>query len=246
MFEKITLHCQAYTFDELLKGVQVESVTRGRTCGNLVLYKEGYVSLVRTTTSYELPNQQFQPVHEEIIGHIRSEHGIELNNAMLEVYDNTYRTMKFHSDQSLDLSEDSCICIYTCYKDPTEKHLRKLCTKNKQTGEVLDIMLEHNSIVVFDMQTNRSYLHKIMLDGSMGSEWLGITFRKAKTFICFVDEQAYFKSGRLITLANEEQKREFLICRGQENKNIYYTYPEMDYTLSMGDLKPPCLIIGFM
>ena len=51
---------------------------------------------------------------------------------MIEIYDSKYCKMGFHTDQSLDLQENSYIGIFSCYNDPTTKDLRKLKVKNKE------------------------------------------------------------------------------------------------------------------
>ncbi len=42
-----------------------------------------------------------------------------------------------------------------------------------------------------------------------------------------------------MTLADEAQQKEFCTLRGQENKSMDFTYPELDYTLSIGDTMKP-------
>jgi hypothetical protein len=67
--------------------------------------------------------------------------------------------------------------------------------------------------------------------------WLGITFRQSKTFVLFNNELPYFSStNKVLTLANENQRKEFFKCRSLENSNIEYVYPEINYTISIGDM----------
>ena len=73
--------------------------------------------------------------------------------------------------------------------------------------------------------TNKKYLHKIILNNNniTGNLWLGITFRLSKTFIHFINELPYFSNGNQLTLANDEQKKEFYKYRQTENKLIEKT-----------------------
>jgi len=162
--------------------------------------------------------QQFNDIHFNIIKECYQYTGETYNNAMIEMYDNNYTTMKYHSDMALDLTGNT-ICIYSCYPNNDEPR-RKLKIKNKITNIETIITLEHNSIVYFSLETNRHYLHKIIGNG----KWLGITFRNSKT-----------KADNL-TIANDEEKKELLLLRKQENSNIDFSYPNINYTLSYGDL----------
>lgn len=113
-------------------------------------------------------------------------------------------------------------------------------------NEEFEIPLTHNSVILFSVETNSKFLHKIVLDAKPNQKplqsdhkWLGITFRKSKTFIQFEDNLPYFSKGQLLELANEEQKTEFFKLRGQENRIINFVYPELSYTLSVADRLMP-------
>ena len=157
--------------------------------------------------------------------------------------------MNYHSDQCLDLDSNSYIGLFSCYENPnqlTEKNLRKLIVKDKVSNDEFEISLTHNSVVLFSLETNTKFLHKIILEAlpnpkslTMDNKWLGITFRKSKTFIQFKDNIPYFPNGELFELANDEQQSEFYKLRGQENYNLNFVYPKLTYTLSMGDTLIP-------
>lgn len=109
-----------------------------------------------------------------------------------------------------------------------------------------EIALTHNSIVLFSLETNGKFLHKIILESTLSkkkqevdNKWLGITFRKSKTFIHFKDNLPYFANGDLLTLADENQKKEFYTLRGKENNNLNFVYPTLPYILSVGDTMKP-------
>ncbi len=242
MFKKNIIETPTNLFEELSNSADFEDITKGRKGANLVDKNNNLIPIVRTTTVYQNSNQKFSLIHYDIINSIKkfSEYqDLELNNALIEIYDSKYCNMCYHSDQALDLADDSHICIFSCYNDPTTTNLRKLKIKNKITNVCSDILLEHNSVVIFSVDTNREYLHKIVLgkNTSDNNLWLGITFRKSKTFIYFDNGLPYFKlTNKPLLLANQAQRTDFFKCRGAENSNVSYTYPQLDYTISTGDL----------
>jgi len=249
MFYKIILDLPENLHSDLSQSCLFEDITNGRKGANLVDCVQNVIPIVRTTTNYVLPNQKFLPVHKMIIDKIKQSiikssicdeinPNIDFNNALIEMYNNKYCNMGFHSDQALDLDDDSYICIFSCYDNP--KNPRKLHTKNKITNECSSITLDHNSIILFSTNTNSKYLHKIILENrELPSNWLGITYRKSKTFLKFESDIPFFlDTGKPLILANEDTKKEFYKFRSLENSNIEYAYPEINYTISGGDIKP--------
>ena len=203
-----------------------------------------------SATPYTKPAQKFRQIHYDLMDVIRKKvkSYIFFNNAMIEIYDLNYCKMGYHTDQSLDLEEDSYICLFSAYNVPHTKYLRKLQIKNKTTSECSEILLEHNSIVLFSTNTNREHLHKIVFESyevklddkkldKMSNKWLGLTFRLSKTLIKYVDESFLFHpSNEVLHLATEQEKKEFIRYKGRENSEIEYTYPKISYTVSPSDL----------
>lgn len=239
MFSKFFLDFQSNLFEPLSESTEFEDVAKGRKGANLVDYRNGSIPLVRTTTIYRGPNKKFSDVHYGIIDSIKKitrDNNLEFNNALIEIYDTEYSKMGYHSDQSLDLNGSSFIGIFSCYDDPTTKSLRTLRIKNKLTDKEDDIALEHNSIILFSVATNQKYLHKIILESNtVNCRWLGITFRRSKTFIVFHNELPYFSNGKILALANKDQRKEFYKYKSLENSSTEYVYPDVDYTVSVGD-----------
>lgn len=240
MFDKYILDFETNIFERLQDSCQFEDITVGRKGANLVDDNDGLIPLVRTTTSYDKPVQAFTAIHHYIIEKIKTIVNASFNNALIEIYDDKYRSMGYHSDQALDLADDSYICIYSCYDDPTDiNSVRKLKIKNKISNEHYDLSLDHNSIILFSVSTNRNHLHKIVLDSTSNGKtrWLGITFRLSKTFIKFINEIPYFypQLTTILRMANNEEKKEFYKMRGKENSTIDFTYQRIDYTLSVSD-----------
>ncbi|HEY1195399.1 alpha-ketoglutarate-dependent dioxygenase AlkB [Flavobacterium sp.] len=250
-----TVSLEKNLFDELSNSVDFENVAKGRIGNHLVKISDKGIPIVRTTTLYTIPAHDFGPIHQQILQSINDTNQIDFaneldfNNALIEMYDCNYSKMKYHSDQCMDLEPDSYIGLFTCYENPsqlTDRLLRRLKIKNKETEEEFEIPLQHNSIVLFSLETNTKYLHKIVLESFSGlkssesdNRWLGITLRKSKTFIHFNDGKPYFPNGELLVLADDEQKKEFFKLRGEENNNINFVYPKMPYTLSLGDTMLP-------
>jgi hypothetical protein len=244
MFNKYFLDLPTNIFKELSESISFENINKGRKATNIIeCTDDGLIPLVRTTTIYKNPSQKFSPVHYQIIEKIKkiSEYNeINFNSALVEIYNSNYRDMGYHSDQCLDLDKESYICIYSCYDDPETKDLSKLKIKNKITNDCFDITLDHNSIVIFSIDTNQKHLHKIVLEQyTKNNLWLGVTFRQSKTFLITDNNLSCYRiksTNNILTLANENQRKDFYKCRSLEKSNIEYTYPEIDYTISPGDL----------
>jgi hypothetical protein len=151
--------------------------------------------------------------------------------------------MGSHSDQALDLADESSIAVFSCYQHPEAGPPRKLIFASKGSdGEKFEIPLAHNSIVAFSVDSNRRLKHKIVLDapGQAGdNQWLGVTFRTSKTFVRFRDGHAYLPRGARLMSADDEQRREFYQLRRRENNETDFIYPLLTYTISESDLMPP-------
>jgi len=170
--------------------------------------------------------------------------GLAFNNALIENYTNDYAKMGFHSDQALDLEDNSHIALFSCYKDPNLAGLpRMLVIEPKDApGETIAIPLPHLSVVIFSLGANMRYRHKITLDRSANppeNQWLGITFRTSKTFVQFQNNQPILNNGAPLTLADETEAREFYTLRRRENKELDFSYHQINYTISASDMMVP-------
>ncbi len=241
MFHKYQLNLIDNLFNELSKTTNFENITNGRN-GAVLVNNNNIIPIVRTTTKYNNPAQLFSPIHYNIIDKIKTttnKLNLDFNNALIEIYNNDYKSMGEHSDQALDLADNSYICLFSCYNNPLAKNIRTLKIKNKVTNETLEIELNHNSIVLFSLETNSKHLHKIILDNHIinDNEWLGITFRLSKTFIKFINEIAYFNNTDIILkIASNDESKEFYKCRSLENKSINYVWHNIHYTINPSDL----------
>ncbi len=197
MFCKHKLSSEVNLFHVLSQANEFEPFASNRQ-GAILLRPtpENLMPIVRTTTSYSLSSQVFKDIHYKLIKDIQeafSDVGyVDFNNAMVEIYDDEYTNMRWHSDQALDLADESYICLLSCYENANETtNFRKLKIKKKKGQEdysLTEISLDNMSVVLFSTQTNAQHLHKIVLDKSeastsINSRWLGITFRLSKTFV---------------------------------------------------------------
>lgn len=241
MFRACTLPVADDLFAALLASVQLEDLAKGRQGNVLVKHDESGVPIVRTTTQYRVPAQAFRAIHDQLAQQIVQVAAISsrFNNALIERYTNAYATMKSHSDQALDLADESVIAVFSCYRDP-QAPSRRLLVEPKDPGAApFEIPLAHHGVVVFSLDTNRRFRHKIVLrPNAPENEWLGVTFRTSKTFVRFVDSRPCFQDGTPLTLANDEERREFFRLRHRENVETDFTYPPLRYTLSASDLRP--------
>jgi len=232
------------SFNKLKYNVKLENIIKGRFGAILVDLKNETgdikIPIIRTTTSYNNSVQTFNKYHYEILDKIKEKFknlNIEANNVLFEIYGNYFK-MGYHSDQELDLKENSYICLFSCYSNPQTKQFRKLKIKNKNTKEIKEIILYHNSVVVFSTSINKKFLHKIVLESNISEcEWLGMTFRMSKTYINIKNNIPYFEDNIPLLLANDEHKKEFYKMRRKENKNTDFIYPDnIRYTISKSDL----------
>ncbi|MGW4634630.1 hypothetical protein [Nocardia sp. NPDC004415] len=231
-------------FTALAASVDWEDLGKGRRGAVLTrIDATGGIPLVRTTARYGRPAQHFATVHERLARRIqaRAELPAAFDNALAERYTNAYATMGSHSDQALDLADESFIAVFSCYRYP-ELPPRTLIVEPKNSGKRFDIPLTHHGVVVFSVATNRLLRHKIVLDTAARTtenEWLGVTFRTSKTVLHFRDGHPYLHRGARLTTADDEQRREFHALRRRENTETDFTYPPLTYTVSDSDLTPP-------
>lgn len=253
MFSIATLEFETNPFMELSTCITFEPLGKGRHGAIIVSptknddspddssYEPEHIPIVRTTTNLVKPSQYFKPIHHNIADKIKECFPSTMfNNAMVEIYTNEYRTMKFHSDLAMDLNPDSFIALFSCYNKPP-KTCRKLLVINKETNVECSINLLPNSVVCFSVQANTQHLHKIILDGGNDADinWLGVTFRLSKTFVTYIPHPIFVDTYDSLKKANETETMEFYHMRHAENKHVNYVYSYIDYTISDGDMLPP-------
>lgn len=243
MFEKIIINFgKQNLFQQLVNSTNFEDITKGRKGAVLVDNRNGLIPIVRTTTKYETPAQKFLPIHYELMKKINEKfhERLEFNNALIEIYNSDYCKMGFHTDQSLDLEKESYICLFSCYEATPDKktETRKLKIKNKITNKLSEVWLENNSAILFSTSTNHKNQHKIVLEinKKTDNKWLGITFRLSKTFIKFIGKIPHLiPNNSILKIANNDERKEFYKFKGKENSATEFSYPEINYTISISD-----------
>lgn len=245
-FKTYRLDLEGDIFGEIQGESDFERILDGRSSGNIVLPTDDTYPIVRTTTNYRKPASLFKPVHLRILDAlsmaIEDEKKPQFNNAMVELYDDRYKTMTYHSDQILDIADDSYIGIFSCYSKPLEtRGRRSLHIKNKLTNETSKIIMENNSIILFSTETNANYQHKVVLENDSDNQWIGITFRLSKTFVRYTESGPVFcRDGKPLTLATDVERSHFYKLRNVENKNMGFKYTDtIRYTVSESDLIRP-------
>jgi hypothetical protein len=239
MFLKIW-NVSSVTFDDIEKDNIFETITNGRKACILADKKDETTPIVRSTTQYTHPDKDFNSIYYNIVDNLKSKTALDIyfNNAMVEIYDDYYTKMKYHTDQTLDLDDDSYIGIYSLYKNEEVKDSEKrvLKIKDRKTNKINEILMDHNSLILFSSEINKKFLHKIILpNGKSGNKWMGITFRKSKSFVRFIDNEPYL-NGVKLHLASEEERKKFYNMRSRENKDMKFEYPDINYTLSETDV----------
>lgn len=262
MFQVLTLSFEPDMFHHL-KTIQLEKLGPGRIGGVLVSPHNNLIPIVRTTTVYHQPSLIFQSIHHQIVQQIkkhahtdRDDAGadvgadVSFNNALIEIYNDEYKKMGFHSDSSLDLEPNSYIALYSCYQNPDTPN-RALTIKNKLTGTTQQIILQNNSVVLFSTTTNQLFQHKIDYIQTITThpqQWLGITFRKSHTFLQFDSiGDPIIHSGlsphctgpKCLKLASHDEKQMFYQEKAKENTTTTHQYPSINFTLSPSDLLIP-------
>lgn len=214
-------------FNELMSSAPFEFAGKGREGAVLVKPSEEGIPIVRTTTKYLNPSQVFKEIHINLANQIEKIGNLSknsLNNCLIENYLNTYKTMGYHSDQSLDLEPNSTIALYSCYEhpnlldellrpprmliiEPKDENVTKGGDENKNNN-IIEIPLPHNSVVLFSVKCNKKFRHKIVLDVSSyqpENTWLGCTFRCSKTFIKYHKKEQETTNQTQKTTTNQEE-----------------------------------------
>jgi hypothetical protein len=233
-------------FATLSDGIHWENVAKGRQGAVLMdCTADGSVPMVRSTTKYKRPHQLFRPAHIDLIMAILAHTpGLRFNNALIERYSSDYRTMGAHSDQAMDLDNDSYICLFTCYNKPG-MDTRQLIVTDKVSGEEQVFVLEHCTAIMFSVEDNARYRHRIVAGGSTAPNdciWLGITLRYSIRAVHYVDGKAYIEDKELKLLRSKDDAHEFYKERGLENRYVgkfLYSPAVVCSTISPSDIMMP-------
>src|ERR1044072_4576804 len=95
-FKQITLDLDTNLFNDLSVATDFEIIAKGRIGNHLVNVSDKGVPIVRNTTKYIIPANNFAPIQHMIAGRINATAGfpgLHFNNAFIEVYDASYYKM---------------------------------------------------------------------------------------------------------------------------------------------------------
>jgi hypothetical protein len=203
------------------------------------------VPIVRTTTAYTLPAQCFRPIHTALARQIRAcaSLAIPFNNALLEVYTRAYTTMGAHSDQALDLDDAGEIALFSCYEHPEAGPSRRLMVESKEPGGpsfAIPLVPRPRRRVL------RRHQSQVPPPDRAGPRDRSSRQPLARGHVSHLEDLVHLRDGqpRLadgapLTLASDEERREFLRLRRRENQETDFVYPRVTCTLSPSDLWPP-------
>lgn len=99
------------------------------------------------------------------------ESGESYNSCLLNLYHDGDEGMAWHSDGEKDLQKNGAIASISLGAE------RKFAFKHKETGEKVEIQLEHGSLLVMKDQTQQHWLHRLPPSKKIKSLRINLTFR---------------------------------------------------------------------
>lgn len=105
---------------------------------------------------------------KQIIEHQTNE---SFNSCLLNLYHNGQEGMAWHSDGEKDLKKNGAIASVSFGAE------RKFSFKHKSTGEKVDIVLPHGSLLVMKDETQTHWLHRLPPTKKIDTPRINLTFR---------------------------------------------------------------------
>lgn len=99
------------------------------------------------------------------------ESGEKYNSCLLNLYHDGDEGMAWHSDGEKDLQKNGAIASISLGAE------RKFAFKHKETGEKVELLLEHGSLLVMKDQTQQHWLHRLPPSKKIKSLRINLTFR---------------------------------------------------------------------
>ena len=97
--------------------------------------------------------------------------GERFNSCLLNLYHDGAEGMAWHSDAEKDLKKNGTIGSLSFGAE------RKFCFKHKATKEVVDIILEHGSLLLMKGETQSNWLHRLPPSKKIITPRVNLTFR---------------------------------------------------------------------
>jgi len=107
---------------------------------------------------------------------IEKETGETFNSCLLNLYHNGEEGMAWHSDAETDLKKNAAIGSLTFVAE------RKFAFKHKQTGEKVELLLEHGSLLVMKDTTQTHWLHRLPPTKRITKPRVNLTFRTIEEY----------------------------------------------------------------
>lgn len=120
------------------------------------------------TTKKALP---WTPELQELKKLIEKESGETYNSCLLNLYHTGEEGMAWHSDGETDLKKDGAIGSMSFGAE------RKFAFKHKQSGEKVELVLEHGSLLVMKGTTQTYWVHRLPPTKRITTPRVNLTFR---------------------------------------------------------------------
>jgi alkylated DNA repair dioxygenase AlkB len=111
------------------------------------------------------------PALKEIKDIAEKESGESYNSCLLNLYHTGEEGMAWHSDGEKDLKKNGAIASLSFGAE------RKFAFKHKKTAEVVNVLLEHGSLLVMKGETQTHWLHRLPPTTKINSPRINLTFR---------------------------------------------------------------------
>jgi alkylated DNA repair dioxygenase AlkB len=127
-------------------------------------------------TSYTYSGATKQPIPwnaplMELKPRVESLCNARFNSCLLNLYHNGTEGMGWHSDDEKELGPNPIIASVSLGAE------RRFCFKHKRTGERMEIVLEHGSLLVMKDQTQANWLHSLPKAAKVTGARINLTFR---------------------------------------------------------------------
>lgn len=102
---------------------------------------------------------------------IESQSGETYNSCLMNLYHNGEEGVGWHSDGEADLKKDGAIASLSLGAE------RRFIFKHKQTGEKVEVLLEHGSLLIMEGKTQTCWLHTLPVTKRVTQLRISLTFR---------------------------------------------------------------------
>lgn len=130
---------------------------------------EGITYKYSGKTNYPM---EWSPAIKKLKEEINKDLGLELNSALCNWYRDGEDSNGWHSDNESELGNDPTIVSLSFGAT------RKFQLKNKETGELINLLLEEGSLLIMYGKCQRQWKHQIPKQKKVLDDRVNITFRK--------------------------------------------------------------------